>query len=149
MRKEILLFIFFFGITYINAQESVQATSEVLAKIPIGTNPSEASYKVNEEGFYSIGSPFVDSRGGIVFYSTMNGKNFIELENGKRLVFPYVGNLSDYREDRSRNYNSQQGILYDHDPLLFGNYHFFEYNFRKNGIKLIGSGYNLLRFQHE
>ena len=140
--KRYLIYLFLLFSCFAFSQEAIQAEKETIALLPLGDNPGDMAYHATEEAFYSQGSPFIDSIGRIIFYATLNGKNFIILHDGTKTVSPYRGNLSDYREMRSRNYNSQEGILYDLEPLAYNETHFFEYNYRSKISSLTGGSYN-------
>lgn len=66
----ILLFIQLSGALY--SQEVIGAEKEYIVSIPLGSSKGEIEYISNEEGFFSAGSPLVDSQGRIVFSGINN-----------------------------------------------------------------------------
>jgi len=54
------------------SQEVIKAEKEHIVSIPLGRSKGEIEYISNEEGFFSAGSPLVDSQGRIIFGDVNN-----------------------------------------------------------------------------
>jgi hypothetical protein len=124
------------------SQETIQAEKESLAQITLGEKPTQIAYLVNDEGFLSPGSPFVDSSGRVFFYKTLNGKYFLYYDHGKIGALPYQGNLDAIRVNGNREINSQQGILLDGlSQLVLKENKIYEINYKNKDISISGYGF--------
>ena len=54
------------------SQELIEAKKEPLISIQLGSSSGQIQYYSSEEGFFSVGSPFVDTQGRLIFGATAN-----------------------------------------------------------------------------
>ena len=65
------------------SQEVITAVNEQLISIPVGFSSGEIQYNSTDEGFFSVGSPYIDDQGRLVFGAKYSNMRKLIYSNGK------------------------------------------------------------------